>query len=255
VNIMRLFCPVCGSLIPAEDMNLDKALAKCRECDNLFGFAEAANPAGAAAGRDAASVAAAAGGAGGMGGTGGDAAAILPRPPHMRIEEWGGTWRLSWRWFKWDYVGLLLFCVFWDGFLVFWYTIAFTKGGPLMMKLFPILHVAVGVSLTYTVLAGFLNRTRVEVSPGGELSVRHFPLPWVRNRRIPPGQIEQLFCEESSWRNNNRRTFHLSAALVGGGKVCLLSSFHDPGEVKFLEQQIERQLRIKPRPVVGEYRG
>ena len=37
---MRLFCPLCGSLIPAEDMNLDKALAKCRKCDNLFGFAE-----------------------------------------------------------------------------------------------------------------------------------------------------------------------------------------------------------------------
>jgi hypothetical protein len=249
---MRLFCPLCGSLIPAEDMNLDTGLAKCRECDNLFGFAEAAHSPDVAGRRDAASVTASAGSAGG---SGSELGAILPRPPQMRVEEWGGAWRVSWRWFKWDYVGLLLFCVFWDGFLVFWYTLAFTQGGPLLMKLFPILHVAVGVSLTYTVLAGFLNRTRIEVSPAGELTVRHFPLPWARNRSIPAGQIEQLFCEESSWRNNNRRTFHLSAALVGGRKVCLVSSFNDPGEAKFLEQQIERQLRIKPRPVVGEYRG
>ena len=44
-----------------------------------------------------------------------------------------------------------------------WYGIAFAADTPLIAKLFPLLHVAMGIGLTYFTLAGLVNRTTVEV--------------------------------------------------------------------------------------------
>jgi len=37
-EVTKLSCPSCGSGIPADNMNLDKAVAKCGSCDGLFSF-------------------------------------------------------------------------------------------------------------------------------------------------------------------------------------------------------------------------
>ena len=71
---------------------------------------------------------------------------------------------------------------------------------------------AAGVGLTYTVLTGFINRTRVEVNRA-LLTIRHGPLPWVGNRVLPGRSLAQLYGEEviSKSRNGTSVSYSLFA--------------------------------------------
>ena len=94
------------------------------------------------------------------------------------------------KWFTPIALFLLFFTVIWNAFLVFWYSMAIS-GGAWIMVLFPILHVAVGVYLTYYTLCLFFNKTFIDIS-GDYLTIRHTPIPWWKgNRRIPVNAIEQ----------------------------------------------------------------
>jgi hypothetical protein len=156
---------------------------------------------------------------------------------------------------------LLLFCLFWDSFLVVWYSIGVgvlirgeNMGRVWLMFAFPVLHVAVGVGLTYTVLCGFLNRTVVRVS-GGELSVRHGPLPWPGNQRLFTTDIQQLYCTESKrhWnRNDGRRTFDVVIQSKGNDKITLLTGLEELDHGLFVEQQVEQHLKIPDQRVPEE---
>src|SRR5262245_34370871 len=62
---------------------------------------------------------------------------------------------IEWRWFRpAQHLFALLFAVCWDAFLVFWYTTAAVSGGPWLVFVFPLIHVAVGVGITYGALSG-----------------------------------------------------------------------------------------------------
>lgn len=37
---IQLHCPKCSNEIIAEDINIDKAIAKCKNCNNVFTFEE-----------------------------------------------------------------------------------------------------------------------------------------------------------------------------------------------------------------------
>ena len=123
-------------MIVAVDVDLGKQLAKCQVCQNIFSFAQVAEeeqrtkrvPAGGPAARQP--------------------TLLLPRPAKMHVDEFAGTWAVSWRWFTPVYLFLFFFCCIWDGFLVVWYAGAMNNhmghGTNLVMALFPTLHVTVG---------------------------------------------------------------------------------------------------------------
>jgi hypothetical protein len=96
-------CPKCQALIPAEDVNLETLWAKCRNCDEVFSFAESAPAAAPPRKRR------------------------LPagQPEGFRVEELGQTQRITRRWFMPQAWFLIFFCLAWDSFLVFWYSMAF----------------------------------------------------------------------------------------------------------------------------------
>jgi len=250
---MNLACMKCGQAIVAEDINLDRLLAKCRHCNTVFDFS-------AQLGRGE--------------GTGAPEArtlqrrrAAVPLPPGLRVldDETSAAGqpyrigasrptvlRIERRWFSASrHVFMLFFCIAWDAFLVFWYSHA-TKGGWLFV-VFPIAHVAVGVGMTYSVLAGFLNRSIISVDGEG-LSVRHGPLPWRGNRTIPRASLAQLFCEHvvSQSSDGTSNSYHLSA-IVDGKKIRLLSNLAAPDQALYVEQRIEERLGIVDVAVGGEY--
>ena len=107
------------------------------------------------------------------------------------------------------------------------------------------------VGLTYTVLTGLLNRTEIELSRG-ELSIRHGPLPWRGNCTLARNQIDQIYCQESGWRQNNKPGYSLCAMLKDGTSVKLASGFYGIDELRYLEAEIERKLNLVDRPVPGE---
>lgn len=231
---MKLHCPDCGAAIPAADMNLASLVAKCAACDSVFSFAGVAVPTPASATRVPAAPVQAA-----------------PQPPQMKVEQLGNNWRVTWRWFTPEVAFLLFFACCWDGFLVFWYVMAFTTNGPLAMKLFPILHVAVGVLVTYLAITGLLNRTTIDVSRS-QVLVRHRPLPWAGNRSVPSAEIQQLYCEESGVKQNGASRYRVCVSLGNGRRFTLVTGFKSLAEARYLEQTIESRLNIKPQAVPGE---
>ncbi len=233
---MKIYCPDCGAAIPAGNMNLETALAKCQACNGVFSFRDAVDYQQRQAARAAE-----------------PGPELLPRPPRIRVEDMGQTLTLRWRWLRSMHFLLLFFCIAWDSFLIFWYSMAFHARGevPWLMVVFPIAHVAVGVGLTYTVLTGFLNSTVVEAA-GHMLSIRHGPLPWRGNRNLASADIRQLFCDEHRGQNGTV-TFNLCAMLRDGRKLRLLGGFENADEPRYLEQLLEQRLRIEPGVVVGEH--
>lgn len=233
---LQLDCKGCGKPISAADVNIDKALAKCMACNAVFSIADIVGEIERKR-------------------------LPMPIPKSFQVDHWGSELTLTRRWYSHGLWALLLFCVFWDGFLVVWYTIGVREllsgdRASVLMLLFPVLHVAVGLGLTYTVLCGFVNRTVVRVS-GGELSVRHGPLPWLGNQRLFTTDIRQLYCTESK-RNRNqndcRRTFDVVIQSKSNDKITLLTGLEELDHGLFIEQQVEQHLKIPDERVPGEVR-
>lgn len=180
----------------------------------------------------------------------------------MVVDHQGRRLVIHWRWFAPTYLAMAVFCVAWDSFLLFWYSIAFrTHNAPWIMIVFPVAHVAAGVGLTYATLCGFLNRTTMEITPDG-LTIRHGPLPWPGNRQLAATQIRQPFCELGSARNGfntNQNyaapSYQLSAVLTDGSKVKLVGGLRELSDARYLERQLELAMNIAPQPVAGECVG
>lgn len=225
---MHLSCPSCRATIPADDVHLPSGRAKCRACNAVFRLA------------------------------GSDAAAHppsrprAPRPPEVVEAE--GPYGVSYvrRWWGTKFVFLTAFSVVWMGFLVFWYAMAL-QGDDVVMLLFPLLHVAAGVGISYYTLCGYLNRTAVTIDRD-RLTVRHGPLPWPGNRDLPVSRVRQLYCEMQTHRQKNGTSvsYRLSAVLDDGSSVGLLSGLGSPDVPRYLEQVLEERLRIANAPVTGE---
>jgi hypothetical protein len=246
---MQVLCPVCGAAVAAGNINLDRLLGKCERCNGVFDLSAQI----------------------GQAPSNGDPVArprrLVAQPQGIRIledarEESLATYRdagttalrfaVERRWYTPALFAAVVFCVFWDGFLVVWYGVAIAaKNAPLLMILFPVLHVAAGVAITYSTLCGFVNRTRITVE-GGQLSVHHGPLPWPGNQAIAIESLRQLFCEEIVG-SKGARSYRLSALLRTGEKNRLLSGLKEPDTALYLEELLEKRLGITDERVAGEY--
>ncbi|MEQ8763870.1 MAG: hypothetical protein RL885_08085 [Planctomycetota bacterium] len=247
---MRITCPQCRLEIPAEDVHLDTSLAKCRRCDSVFDFTEQVPRSERrrdAARRDSArpreNIAA-------------------PKGIELRDDGWGGL-SIERRWLSPLTFFLLVFVIFWDGFLIFWYSMAGKFAGgeeggmfSMLFFLFPLIHVAVGLALTYFVVASFFNRTTLQCRDG-RLTVTHGPFPWPGKRDLDASDIAQLYTKERIRRGNNggvHTSYQLRLRTKGGQDVKLLSSLNEPDQAMYIEQEIEKHLGIEDRSVRGEYR-
>lgn len=262
---MRLNCPACQAAIPPAEINLPTSTAKCA-CGEVFRFTPppAPRPPAGFASQAAPPIAPTP--------SGGPVPPAMPVHPGMTHDAWGkmpvqmpagfdvrqrgdGV-VVTRRWFSLKYVVLVLFCLFWDGFLFHWYSRGIGSGAPLIFLLFPLIHVAVGVALTYTTIAGFVNKTDIALT-GGRLSVRHYPLWWPGAKTIAATSIAQLYCEEREHRTrrgNTTLTYSVHAILHGGSRIPIITDMEQPNHAAFIEQELERALGIQDRPVAGEMR-
>jgi hypothetical protein len=176
---------------------------------------------------------------------------LRPRPNEVTLFKDEKRLDLSWRWFSWKYLPLAFFCIAWDGFLCFWYSMAFSMDAPWIMIVFPIAHLAIGVGLTYSTLAGFLNRSHVEIDRE-TFSVNHGPLPWFGNLQVPVTEVRQLYCKVKPGKQNSGPSYQLSVILKDGRKKDLISNLDSPEIGFYMEQQIENWLDIADHPVKGE---
>lgn len=116
------------------------------------------------------------------------------------------------------------------------------------MIIFPIAHVAVGVGLTYFVLATLFNRT-VIMAGQGILRVTTGPIPWGWNIEMSSSDIAQVFCKSKAnrGRNGSIMTHSVWASLHNGTTRKLVGSVDDEDQVLFIEQKLKKVLNLKNR--------
>ncbi len=245
---VALDCPSCGKSVASEDMELSLMLAKCSACDTVFSFAEQV-------GRSEDEV---------LERVGTDVPALRPATPvDHRVRETvtatGLTLELSW--FQPQTLFLAGFALFWNGFLVVWYSMAFAglasgEVASVAMLVFPLLHVAVGIGVGYTAVAGFVNKTVVDVG-ARVLTVRHGPLPWPGNTEVRSHDLDQLFLgmRVERGKNSSRTVYDLKALLKSGRELVVCKGLTDARSARYLEHRVEGWLGLEDRPVAGEHLG
>jgi hypothetical protein len=125
--------------------------------------------------------------------------------------------------------------------------------GPAIAAVFPLLHVAIGSVVTYTTVAKFVNATRITLARGW-LAISHGPLPWSGGLAIDSTTLAQLYCKEriSRGRNGPQYRYEVWAVLKDGAHRKLISADLQPEQALYIEQELERALRIRDRAVPGE---
>ena len=233
---MQVTCKSCGAAIHSDDINLQTALAKCRYCHSVISLHEhISRP--STVGAPAAPT----------------KRGPIARPSRFQIEELPRELVIRFRWWTPVAIFLVFFCVIWDGFLFFWYAMAMNEGAPIIMIIFPLLHVAAGAFITYMTLCMFVNSTTIRAERDG-LSIAHGPLPWKGNRVLSRAEVKQLFCREHISRNKNSTTvtYELLAIDTNQQQVRLIRGLTDPHEALYLEQELEQRLGIRDEPVASE---
>lgn len=238
---MIVVCSHCNETIAAKDINLTTALARCRPCNHVFDVRSQVQGALEPVERRP----------------------MLVRPATIRVLEGtpaepgyrgayapSGELVIERRWLSDQTFLMLAFCVFWDGFLFFWYT---RPDLTLGAALFPLLHVGVGVYLTYSTLAQLCNKTVIRAT-SSEISIRHSPLPWTGVKAVAAQDIERLYCETvtRSDEGGKSESFKVNAVLRYGGKLTLLSGLPERDQAVFIERRLEDHLGLSDAPVAGE---
>ena len=177
----------------------------------------------------------------------------VPLPQGMTIEEGVSGTLITRKWFNVVILFLVFFCIAWDAFLFFWYGIALSTDAPWIMSVFPLAHVAVGIGLTYSTLAGLVNKTWIKAY-NGVVSVIHGPVPWRGNLVIPCAEIDQLYCKEkvSHGKNGPRVSYEVWALKQDGATLKLLGGSLTDDQAIFIEQQLEKSMGLTDRRVAGE---
>jgi len=147
---------------------------------------------------------------------------------------------------------LAFFCLFWNGFMVNWFLIAF-KQKAYTMGLFGLAHGAVGIGLLYGTLAGFFNKTYFRMAYDS-LSIRHRPFPWIGQRTIAKGELKQLYSTKVIHHGEHGDTVTYAVRVITrqGKTIELVSGLLSSEEALFIEQEIEKYLKIEDVPVPGE---
>ncbi len=226
-QLIELKCRNCGSPLSPENISPQLAAARCPHCRALFAIhADGPPPV---------------------------PKPDVPLPKGFSLREYGGSLEITRRWIGPAAFFLLIFALFWNGFMIVWHGIALSQG-EWIMSAFGLIHTAVGIGVAYFTLALFINTTRIRAGLG-KIEVRHGPLPWKGNKTISSVDIPQLYCMEKIIRGKNGTSsrYRIEAILPDNRRETLVDGFTDSDHALYVEQQLERHLRISDQPVAGGY--
>ncbi len=156
-------------------------------------------------------------------------------------------------------VVMLLIAIFWDGFLLVWFgSVMSAKHPPLMLLLFPLIHVAIGVFITYQAVCGLVNRIHVRLD-GEAFEFKRGPVPQRGDVREPTANIaafevlEQRAATTPSARRSNRPTFGIRALTKDSRAIPVRFGFTDATHAEYAAQRFSQMLaEVKQR---STYRG
>lgn len=231
---LRLNCPECEADIKYRDINIDKAIAKCHRCNTVFDFEKILvstdNP---------------------------KEKVFLPESMQAFYMATGFDLEISWRKSTPNFRFFLFFTILWNGFVSIFLIIAMVSGG-FEVFWFMAFHIIVGVLLLYYVIAVYLNKTYIGVSQW-DLTVEHkpLPMPFFKTLEIPSNTIEQVFVERYVASKTNGRPDYAFAVLLlqkeNSKPIKIMKGLKTLDQGRFVEQEIEKFLHIKDKPMPGEW--
>ncbi len=236
---LQLSCPNCKSDIRGEDINIDKVVAKCANCNTVFSFENELNN-------------------------------ELHKPAHKKqevllpagIESYSTDheldFEINWRKTSKGIGFFVFFTLFWNGIVGIFVIMALATG-EWKMLLGVSIHLLIGICLLYYVLANMLNTTYITVRRG-KLSVEHLPLrfPFYPDRFIPVANIEQVFVERyvaSKTNNNPDFAFRVKLIETNQNRINLVKGLKQPNHALYIEQEIEKFLKIQDKVIEEEWKG
>ena len=166
-------------------------------------------------------------------------------PVQMTIRKHPYHLHITRTWFQMKYLLFTPFVIIWDAFVFWGYKTTFsTQKVDWLVVLFMLLHLFLSVALTYGLLAGFLNKTTIDVTPN-VISVKHSPLPLGGNWRISSKEISQLECKKEYPRKG---LFWIPIISIVAKKnkqetITLLTGLKTIEQAIFLKKEIEVFLR------------
>jgi hypothetical protein len=166
-------------------------------------------------------------------------------PEKLALVHHGSHIEIVLKWFGWQIVAMTGFAIMWDGFLINWY-LNVAPNANRMAVYFPLIHVAAGIGITYYVVAGWLNRTRISVG-NGKVAVRHGPIPWFGNADIDASNLKQLYTKENTRRSrrSSYSTYEVRAVTQDGRNTRVVSGLETSEQAFGIEREIEKYLGIK----------
>ena len=227
----KLKCPSCGATARAEDINIDKLVAKCQACNTVFVFEEKIQLAARRRpevllppGIDAYS---------------------LPSEIDMLV-----SWRRS------SHSFLIFFTIFWNAILSIFVAVAITTGSWSILAFISV-HLAIGIGLLYYTTATLFNTTHINVD-NFNLLVEHRPIkvPFIRDRDIPVMDIDQIYIDKYvAGRTNGRPNYAYGVNLITKDEktIKLVRGLRDSQHARYIEQEVEKFLSIPDRPVDEEW--
>lgn len=231
---MQLHCRVCAAEIPAANINLDNLVAKCANCNAVYGIAGELGM--ASGGKDKATA----------------IRAEVPMPQGIEIKDEFDKLVIRREWFSWKIFTMVGITLVVDFVIVATFVGAAETFQPILV-LVMLPFVAVALVLTYLSLASFVNITTITVTPQ-EIDVRHRPLPMLGLQTLPASHLAQLYCvQKAAYYVNNRPVYayDVCAILNNQRRESLLTGLDSIEQALYIEQEIERYLQIEHRPVPG----
>src|ERR1051325_3353065 len=162
---------------------------------------------------------------------------LPPIPEGLDLVPGGVNVIIRRRWFTHTVWFLVFFCSTWDSCLVFWYYMALTKGPHgvlnLMTIVFPVVHVAVGIGLTYFVICTFINKTDISFSRN-QLRVSIDPLPWLGNVTLKPSDISSFSVRARLGSRNGSAAFDVMYVDINNRQKTLVKGLPTEEQAEYI---------------------
>ncbi|NEQ24979.1 MAG: hypothetical protein F6K28_38980 [Microcoleus sp. SIO2G3] len=133
------------------------------------------------------------------------------------------------------------------------FLLAAFASGQWIILLFMSLHIGAGLAMMYWTLALLLNSTEVKVDRN-QLTIQHGPLPGKQNLTASARDIIQIYCKEkvTYGKRSSSVKYEVYALSRNQTRQQLITDLPSAEDAVFLEQEIERFLKIQDRPIQGE---
>ena len=228
---IHLNCKNCGNTLQAADINIDKAIAKCPQCDCVFSFEDELD----------APV---------------QRLTNIEMPDGIEVLKLRSALDIFIKWRTSKYTFLKLFTIIWDMVVIPFVVIAIVTGNWIMLAIISV-HLAVAVGLTYLMIARMLNTTEINVNQY-RLQMEHkpIPMPFYGWNSISVEDVDQVFCQRyvgSTTNNVPNYAFKVMVKLKNGNTKRLLQGLTEAQQALYVEQEIEEFLKIKDRRIAGDF--